>query len=420
MSKSVSKAGLTANTADNLDDTIAPWQRLTLPRIPLVPDEILRRNSVYFEIDTRFRRAARLLQFLWLKDHGIPTGIHVSGKADDAVTMELGSCLSPEAARAGKNFLSPAIHALVRREVIMQEEGAAIDEDRLFGNALSSMPLVFSVFGPMALDPGLATSVFRRLLPTFVHSVEHIVFEHSPGRREERFLNDGTAFDLALRVVTPEGEQGTVFVEVKYSEDMVGPAARLRDRYDEASRQVHLFKNPDSPGLRSLACEQFWREHMLAQLAVDHAVVSRAMFILIGPRLNRRVNAAIRLYQNELIDVDDRDTNRVDFQALTLESIIDAIAEAGATEIARALWHRYADFQRILDLSLLEFEANANFSRSAEQVREKSNVSDETKLPVVASASGRSVRAEGSARRAVGAGSASSSRKPSSTTEGVC
>jgi hypothetical protein len=419
MSKSISKTELPANTDDNLNDTIAPWQRLTLPRIPLVPDEILRRNSVYFEIDTRFRRAARLLQFLWLKDHGISTGIHVSGKANDAVTMELGSCLSPEAARAGKNFLSPAIHALVRREVIMQEEGAAIDEDRLFGNALSSMPLVFSMFGPMALDPRLATSVFRRLLPSFVHSVEHIVFEHSPGRREERFLNDGTAFDLALRVVTPEGEQGTVFVEVKYSEDMVGPAARLRDRYDEASRQVHLFRNPDSPGLRSLACEQFWREHMLAQLAVDHDVVTRAMFIVIGPRLNRRVNAAIRLYQHELIDDDDRDTNRVDFQAFTLEAIIDAMADAGATEVARSLWHRYADFQRILDMSVLEFEDTAPVSGSTDQVRRTSHDSDDTKLPVVASAGRRAVRSQGSVRGAVGAGSGSSSSKPSSTTEGA-
>ena len=105
MSKSISKAELPGNTDDNLNNTIAPWQRLTLPRIPLVPDEILRRNSVYFEIDTRFRRAARLLQFLWLKDHGIPTGIHVSGKADEAVTMELGSCLadSDEVARVKRD-----------------------------------------------------------------------------------------------------------------------------------------------------------------------------------------------------------------------------------------------------------------------------------------------------------------------------
>jgi hypothetical protein len=108
-----------------------------LPRIPLVPEDVARRNNVFFEIDTRFRRAARLLQSLWLKDRGIPTGHHVREHGDDVVTMELHSYLSPDAARAGLNFMSPEIHALVRRELLMREEGAAIDEDRLFGNALS-------------------------------------------------------------------------------------------------------------------------------------------------------------------------------------------------------------------------------------------------------------------------------------------
>lgn len=327
----------------------------SLPRIPVVPEAVARRNNVFFEIDTRFRRAARLLQCLWLKDRGIPTGHHVRGYGDDAVTMELHSTLSPDAARAGLNFLCPEIHALVRRELLMREEGAAIDEDRLFGNALSSMPLTFNLFGPMALDLNLATAVLRQLLPAFVHQVTGFIFEHSPGRRQDRFLNDGTAFDLAIGVITPEGEQGTIFVEVKYSEDMAGPAARLRDRYDEASRAVSLFVDADSPMLRSLALEQLWREHMLAQLTVDQGLIPRAVFIAIGPRLNRRVMAAFRVYENELINADDQDANRVPFQGFTLESFIDALAEASADGVARDLWGRYADFERIYHLSLGEY-----------------------------------------------------------------
>jgi hypothetical protein len=326
-----------------------------LPRVPLVPDELLRRNNVFFEIDTRFRRAARLLQCLWLKDRAIPTGHHVRGDGDDAITMELQSYLSRDAARAGLNFLSPEIHAFVRRELLMREEGAAIDEDRLFGNALSSMPLVFNLFGPMALDLNLATAALRQLLPGFVHQVTGFILEHSPGRRQERFLNDGTAFDLAIQVITPDGEQGTIFVEQKYSEDMTGPAARLRDRYDEASRAVGLFVDPDSQMLRSLALEQLWREHMLAQLAVDQGLTPRAMFIAIGPRLNRRVMAAFRVYENELIGADDQDANRVQFHAFTLESFIDALADAGAGDTARDLWGRYADFERVYHLSLGEY-----------------------------------------------------------------
>lgn len=328
---------------------------VSLPRVPLVPDEIVRQNNVFFEIDTRFRRAARLLQCLWLKDRDIETGVHVRGEGDDAVLMPLHSNLSRDAARAGKNFLSPEIHALVRHELLMREEGAAIDEERLFGNALSSMPLCFNLFGPMKLDLKLASDVFRKLLPDFVDQVEDFIFEHSPGRRETLFLQDGTAFDLAMRVVTPDGEPATVFIEVKYSESMEGPAARLRDRYDEVSCKSGLFVDADSPLLRSLALEQLWREHMLAQLTVDQGITPRAMFIAIGPRLNRRVQAAFKVYESELIDEEDHDDNRVPFKALTLEAIFEAMHEAGAKDIARDLWHRYADFDRVYQLALGEF-----------------------------------------------------------------
>lgn len=330
---------------------------VSLPRVPLIPDEIVRRENVFFEIDTRFRRAARLLQCLWLKDRRIETGIHIRGEGDDAIVMPLHSNLSRDAARAGKNFLSPEIHALVRRELLMREEGAAIDEERLFGNALSSMPLCFNLFGPMALDLKLASDVFRKLLPDFVDQVEGFIFEHSPGRgrQEERWLRDSTAFDLAVRIITPDGEPGTVFIEVKYSEDMTGPAARLRERYDEVSRKSGLFVDPASPLLRSLGLEQLWREHMLAQLTVDEGITPRAMFIAVGPRLNRRVMAAFRVYEAELTPADDRDTNRVAFKAITLEAIFDAMHEAGANETARDLWHRYADFERVYNLALGEF-----------------------------------------------------------------
>lgn len=327
----------------------------SLPRVPLVSDEILRQHNVFFEVDTRFRRAARLLQCLWLKDRNIEPGIHVRGEGSDAVIMPLHSNLSREAARAGKNFLSPTIHAFTRRQLVLREEGAAIDEERLFGNGLSSMPLCFNMFAPLAMDLELASEVFRRLLPDFVKDVDGFCFEHSPGRREERFLHDGTAWDVAVQVITPDGEPATLFIEVKYSEDMTGPAARLRERYDAVSRESGLFVDPDNPALRSLGLEQLWREHMLAQLTVDQGITPRAMFLAIGPRLNRRVQVAFRVFENELIAADDRDDNRVPFKALTLEAVFEAIGEAGDKELSRELWQRYADFERIFHMALGEF-----------------------------------------------------------------
>ena len=320
-----------------------------LPRVPLIPDEVLKLHNAFCSIDTRFRSAARMLQCLWLKDQGIPTA---SSKQTSDGRSGFASHLRADAAKAGRNFLNLQIHQVVLRELLVREEGASIDEDRLFGNSLSSQPLSFNLFGNMTEDLALATVVFRQLFPEFVLTVDQIIFEHSPGRREERFLLDGTAFDVAVRVTTPEGEAATIFIETKYSENMGGPAARMRDRYDAASRQVRLYRDPDSPALRSVALEQLWRELNLAQVCVDQGVTSRAIFLAIGPKLNRRVMNAFGAFQAELIDVEHQDANRVAFVPLSLETFIDAIEAAGAAELAHALWARYCDFQRIFDLSL--------------------------------------------------------------------
>ncbi|MCD9892102.1 PGN_0703 family putative restriction endonuclease [Bradyrhizobium japonicum] len=315
-------------------------------RTPFVSDAVAKHYDSHCSIDSRFRRAGRILQILWMRENGIPNATL------DEHGAHLGSYLRADAAEAGRNFISPEVHLLALRELLLREEDAAIDEDRLLTNTLSSMPLVFNAFGPLALNTKLATSVFRQLLPEFVQSVECLVFEHSPGRRDDRYLADRSAFDVAAHIVTPEGEAGIVYAEVKYSEDMAGPVARWRERYDQALQEVRLYKNPDSAILRSAPLEQLMREHMLAQLSVDRGITPRAMFIGIAPRLNRRATAAFRVYANELLPVPDDDSTRVRFQHFTLETLIDAIDVAGDQQTADQLWKRYCDFQRVYDAAL--------------------------------------------------------------------
>ncbi|MCK1453581.1 hypothetical protein IVB36_22575 [Bradyrhizobium sp. 35] len=324
-----------------------------LCRTPWIPERLLREYGGRCSYDSKFRRAARILQIIWMRHHNIPSAI-----PDGERNTHLGSHLSAEAADAGLNFLSPAIHLLAVREMLLREENAAYDEDRLVGNALSSQPLVFNAFGPLALDLKLATKVFRQLLPSFVQMVDKVTFEHSPGRRvgraehDDRWLADRSAVDVALHVRTPEGESGIIYCEIKYSEDQTGPAARWRDRYDQALKQVRLYKDPSSRLLRSVELEQLTREHALSQLAVDNGVTPRAMFIAIGPRLNRRVQAAFQVYANELLPLDESDRSRVAFRHFTLEAFIDAIDVAGDQDTADRLWQRYCNFQRVYDAAL--------------------------------------------------------------------
>jgi hypothetical protein len=338
-----------------------------LSRTPFVSDAIAKHYGSHCLIDSRFRRAARLLQILWMRDQGIPSAAVEERGAD------LGSYLRADAAESGRNFISSRVHLMVLREfLLLREDGAAVDEDRLMTNTLTSMCLVANAFGPLALDTKLATNVFRQLLPDFVHSVERVAFEHSPGRRDERFLADRTAFDVAIHVTTPDGESAIVYVEVKYSEDMTGPAARWRERYDQALKEVRLYKNPDSPILRSTPLEQLVREQAMAQLSVDNGITPRAMFIGIAPRLNRRANAAFRVYEHELLPVSQDDPTRVRFQHFTLETLIDAIDIAGDQVTADQLWKRYCDFQRVYDAALAVIAAKVPGSETPDSAKETS------------------------------------------------
>ncbi|MDR7037814.1 hypothetical protein J2X36_002565 [Methylobacterium sp. BE186] len=332
----------------------APLVTQPLTRAPLVPESLLRQHACFIPGDTRFRAAARLRQSLWREEQGLPAGLHRPGRTRNLPRLPLGSLLQPIDAAHGLNFLSPTVHAFVRRSLVLREEGAMVHYERLHRNLLSSEPLTYNLFVPLALNLDLATAVFRQLLPAFVHQVTAIRFETSPGRHDPQYLADGTAFDAAISIVTSDGEPGTVFIEVKYSEGCTGPAATHRPRYDEASREAALHRDPNGPALRSTMLEQFWRLHLLAQLAVRQGITPRAHLLVLSPQLNRRVRSATRLYAAELTDPAGSSPAKVGFTALTLETFIAALAQAGGGAEAAYLHHRYLDFQPVLDLVLSE------------------------------------------------------------------
>src|SRR6202012_276228 len=97
-----------------------------LARTPWVPERLLQQYGGMCEIDSRFRRAARMLQIFWMRDNNISNAI-----SDGERDTHLGSYLSADAAEAGLNFLTPELHLLALRELLLlREEDAAVDEDR--------------------------------------------------------------------------------------------------------------------------------------------------------------------------------------------------------------------------------------------------------------------------------------------------
>ena len=305
--------------------------------LPLIPEDVLKKHACHEPLDTRFRSAARLLQSIWRSDRGLPIGSYVG---EDKKRKALGSRISVAAGRAGGNFLTSEIAHVARRESAYRELGAMIDEGRLMTNLLSSHPLTLNLLSPLKLELAQATCALHELIPSFAGTATQVLFEHSPGRGNPRFLGDYTAFDALIRYRTPEGRYGFVAFEVKYSESMREPVPQMRNRYDEVSEKSGLYHDPSDPALRANPLQQIFREHLLAATLVDEDVYSEGYFLVVAPALNHHVQQAAETYQTLLAPPDER---KVRFLNITLEQMIAVIRLCDSAH-ADALHRRYCDW----------------------------------------------------------------------------
>jgi hypothetical protein len=304
---------------------------------------VLKKHRALEKHDTRFRAGARLLQALWRECQGLPIGLF-----QDARTRrrKIGSLLGAAAAEAGRNFMSPEIAYLVRREVAYQETGALIERNRLYGNLLSSMPLAFNLFGPLCFDLALAAKVMRALLPHLdIAQVRAIRFEHSPGRREPGLTGDRSSFDVAILYQRGDGAPGLIAIEVKYSETLAesGPIDN-HHRYDTLAHEAGVHRYPGHAALRVNPMQQLFREHLLAQAAVMQGRYAEATFIVLAPRHNHLVQRGAELYASFL---STPVPGHAGFLNVHLEQFIDALGWAGAADEAFALYDRYLDWSKI-------------------------------------------------------------------------
>lgn len=343
---------------------MAPTFGEPLGHLPLIPEAVLRKHSCHETLDGRFRSAARVMQSIWREDRGLPIGSYVG---EDKKRRKVGSRISDSAGRAGFNFLTPAIAHVVHREVAYREIGAMIDEERLYTNLLSSMPLCFNLFVPLKQELVRATSVLHELIPAFAGTARQVLFEHSPGRGNPRFTADYSAFDALIRYVSPEGRRGFVAIEVKYSESMREPVARMRPRYDELAETSGLFIDPADPALRGNPYQQLWREHLLAQSMIDAGLYDEGVFVTIAPEHNHQVQEATAGYRALLQEPSE---GKVSFVDLTLEQVIEAI-RLSDPDHASALHRRYCDWWLVdgeIELNVPKFGAapKAKSARAAD------------------------------------------------------
>lgn len=369
---------------------MAPEFGSPIEHLPLIPVEVLKRHRVHEPLDTRFRAAARLLQALWRKDRDLPIGSYVG---EDGKRHKLGSRITEGAGKNGGNYLSPEIAHIARREVAYREVGAMIDLERLETNLLSSMPLTFNLFSPLTTKLDRADTLLYALIPDFRGLSRKVLFEHSPGRGNPRFTGDYTAFDAVVRYSRSDGRKGFVGFEVKYSESMREPEAKLRPRYDELSEKSGLYLDHAEAALRSNPLQQLWREHLLAQSMIDNGLYDEGYFVTIIPALNYHAQSAVETYRAQLRE---REEGKVRYVNLTLEDVVDKIRRDDPHHAA-ALHRRYCDFWLVdgeMELNAPSFvptrkratgdAGKAALAASTETPRKRRAVADKAKKAVTA------------------------------------
>ncbi|HKU44732.1 MAG TPA: hypothetical protein VJR89_41515 [Polyangiales bacterium] len=267
---------------------------------------------------TAWKRLARWRQAQWRDAQGHPIGSDpyrggLRGK-------RVGSRIELEHAReSGANFLTAQAHAAVRSRLALREDHQVLDADALWADLLSPLALCFNLFGPLSSSPGDAERAVRAFWPELPRGPTSLRFAHCPGRRSPAFLDDDTAFDLALEI---EGDAGVVFqgLSVLYHEHVepeAAPPTAALGRYLAVAERSDVFLPGWQDVLPGSRLQSIWRGHLLVLSMLQHP--SRhwqtGRFLLVYPALNPSIALAVASYRELLREPST-------FSAVTIESLL--------------------------------------------------------------------------------------------------
>ena len=214
--------------------------------------------------DSFLRRKMRKHQS-WYRANVLELPYGTGPKPDD--TTYYGNMLNRADGEAGQNFLTKEIFEVVL-DRIAQGTGA-VEKFRLLHNMLSSQPMCFNLFGPLARDHNLAKTLLQTLVPERITQVTRIEIEWSPKPAMD-YLNDHTAFDAFIEYKTVDGQLFGLGIETKLSE----PFSQKEYDRPEYRRWMQLPNSPWLPEswnkVQAIGHNQLWREHLLAVALRSH------------------------------------------------------------------------------------------------------------------------------------------------------
>jgi len=303
--------------------------------------DILEQHHVYVQTDSPYQARARLMQALWRESKGLNPGTR-----DNHL---FGCWLERTNAKDGlTNYLTETIRRVVQREIDEAGvKGKLYGTPRIYDNLLSSQPLCFNLFAELQQDLELATNAIRGMWPP-ARRVTGIEFEHSPGRGDERFTGDHSAFDVFVEYVSEENKKGFIAIEVKYHEDLAGKEDGHKPGYDKVATSMGVFRQDYLPKLKVRPLQQLWRDHLLAgsMLHPDVRQHDEGIFVVLYPRMNYHCRKACATYRECIMP--DQQT----FHEWIMEDFVEAVRRVGAGPWISEFEDRYLNFAKLESLGI--------------------------------------------------------------------
>lgn len=272
---------------------------------------------------TLFKKQARLQQARWRESHGLPIGSQPMGPKPGQSSRPVGSRINLDYAKQREaNFLNDDIRKTVKFRMSFRENHQLINEDRLYCDLLSSMPMCFNLFGSLQKDNDAATRTVRELWADVPGEVRAVRFEWSPGRMDKDYLKNKSAFDVAFELELSNSHSGVIGVETKYHEHCKPekrPKDEVLEHYQTISKRSNVFKPDSISKIVGTNLQQIWLDHLLALSMLQNATGKWkwAKFVLVYPSRNPSYAKAVSRYRDLLSDPST-------FSATTIETILDS------------------------------------------------------------------------------------------------
>jgi len=288
---------------------------------------------------TNFKRMARLHQSLWREKMGFPIGTQPMLVKQGETSRHLGSRMELNFAKeTGANFLNEKIRFAVADRLKNPQQHQTLNEHRLYGDLLSSMPMCFNLFGNLSSDLELANKAVHAWWPDVPGKVCAVRFEWSPGRSiPGLYLENRSAFDVAFELELENGSRGILGVETKYHEDCKAeaiPSSERSNRYALVTKNANIFTDNAMSEIIGTDLQQIWLDHLLALSILQERPQkwSWSKFVLVHPAKNPSYHLATERYRKYL-------NTTSSFEVNTIESLLEK--SVWGDKISSAFAERY-------------------------------------------------------------------------------